>query len=51
VKVKKEWMYLYLVVDSAGKTLDFLLSATRDAQAAQRFSPKRWPHLILFLLA
>jgi transposase-like protein len=33
-------MYLYRVVDSAGNTLDFLLSATRDAQAAKRFFSK-----------
>ena len=30
-------MYLYRAVDSEGNTLEFLLSATRDAQAAQRF--------------
>ena len=33
-------MYLYLAVDSAGDTLDFLLSATRNAQAAKRFFSK-----------
>jgi len=33
-------MYLYRAVDSAGNTLDFLLSATRDAQAAKRFFSK-----------
>jgi transposase-like protein len=40
VKVKKVWMYLYRVVYSAGNALDFLLSATRDAQAAKRFFSK-----------
>ena len=37
VKVKGEWMYLSRAVDSQGNTLEFLLSATRDAQAAKRF--------------
>jgi IS6 family transposase len=40
VKVKKEWMYLYRAVDSQGNTLEFLLSATRDAEAAKRFFSK-----------
>jgi transposase, IS6 family len=35
--VKKVWMYLYRAVDSQGNTLSFLLSATRDAEAAKRF--------------
>jgi transposase, IS6 family len=33
-------MYLYRAVDSQGSTLEFLLSATRDAQAAKRFFAK-----------
>ena len=37
VKVKGEWRYLYRAVDSAGNTIDFMLSAKRNAQAAQRF--------------
>jgi transposase, IS6 family len=37
LKVKGTWMYLYRAVDSAGNTLEFLLSATRDAEAAKRF--------------
>jgi IS6 family transposase len=37
VKVKGVWMYLYRAVDSQGKTLEFLLSPTRDAQAAKSF--------------
>src|SRR5260370_15988448 len=37
VKVKGVWMYLYRAVDSQGKTIEFFLSATRDAQAAKRF--------------
>jgi transposase-like protein len=37
IKVKKVWMYLYRAVDSEGNTLEFLLSPTRDAEAAKRF--------------
>ena len=37
VKVRKAWMYLYRAVDSQGNTLEFLLSPTRDAEAAKRF--------------
>src|SRR5689334_10016579 len=40
IKVKKEWMYLYRAVDSAGNTLDFWLSATRDGDAALHFFEK-----------
>lgn len=35
--VKGKWMYLYRTVDKLGKTLDFILSAQRDAKAARRF--------------
>jgi IS6 family transposase len=38
--VKKVWVYLYRAVDSDGNTLEFLLSPTRDAQAAKRFFEK-----------
>jgi transposase-like protein len=34
------WTYLYRAVDSAGDTIDFLLSSNRDAQAAKRFFQK-----------
>jgi transposase, IS6 family len=37
IKVKGEWLYLYRGVDSAGNTLEFLLSKHRDTQAAKRF--------------
>jgi transposase-like protein len=37
IKVRKIWMYLYRAVDSEGNTLEFLLSPTRDAEAAKRF--------------
>ncbi len=40
IKVRKTWMYLYRAVDSQGNTLEFLLSATRDAEAAKRFLVK-----------
>src|SRR5436309_13362053 len=36
VKVKGRWCYLYRAIDSAGATVDFLLSAFRDADAAKR---------------
>ena len=37
IKVKKVWMYLDRAVDSEGKTLELLLSPTRDAEAAKSF--------------
>jgi transposase-like protein len=37
IKIKKQWHYLYRAVDSQGQTLDFMLSPTRDADAAERF--------------
>lgn len=37
IKIKKTWTYLYRAVDSTGNTLEFLLSPTRDAEAATRF--------------
>jgi transposase-like protein len=40
VRVKGQWRYLYRAVDSSGATLDFLLSATQDAEAARRFLAK-----------
>ena len=40
VKVKGTWKYLYRAVDSCGQTLDCLLSAKRDANAAKRFFKK-----------
>jgi transposase-like protein len=36
VRVKGRWCYLYRAIDSAGSTIDFLLSARRDAHAAKR---------------
>jgi transposase-like protein len=37
VKIKGVWVSLYRAVDSQGHTLEFHLSATRDAQAAKSF--------------
>jgi transposase, IS6 family len=37
INIKKVWMYLYRAVDSQGDTIEFLLSSTRDAEAAKRF--------------
>jgi IS6 family transposase len=36
-RVAGKWTYLYRAVDSSGATIDFLLSAKRDAVAAKRF--------------
>jgi IS6 family transposase len=48
IKVKRQWMYLYRAVDSAGNTLEFLLSNTRDTVAAKRFFRKALgaPHIM-----
>ena len=40
IRVKGKWVYLYRAVDSTGATIDFLLSAKRDAAAADRFLAK-----------
>ena len=39
-RVAGKWTYLYRAVDSTGATIEFLLSATRDAAAATRFLQK-----------
>jgi IS6 family transposase len=41
IKIKKVWFSLYRAVDSEGNTLEFLLSPTRDAEAATRFFHQR----------
>ncbi|MBE9033521.1 IS6 family transposase, partial [filamentous cyanobacterium LEGE 11480] len=48
VKIKGGWKYLYRAVDSDGNTLDFMLSAKRDAKAAKRFLKKvlNAPHIV-----
>jgi transposase, IS6 family len=40
IKVKGEDRYLYRAVDSTGQTIDFLLTARRDADSAKRFFRK-----------
>jgi transposase-like protein len=40
VRVKGKWTYLYRAVDSGGATIDFLLTAGRDAVAAKHFFQK-----------
>ena len=40
IRVNGKWVYLYRAVDSSGATIDFLLSAKRDAAAAKRFLAK-----------
>jgi transposase, IS6 family len=42
IKVKGQVKYLYRAVDSTGQTIDFLLTAKRDAAAAKRFFQKVW---------
>ena len=46
--MKGRWTYLYRAVDSRGQTIDFLLSAKRDAAAAKRFFRKALaqPHTV-----
>jgi transposase, IS6 family len=48
IRVKGRWTYLYRAVDSRGQTIDFLLSAERDAAAAKRFFRKALaqPHTV-----
>jgi transposase, IS6 family len=48
IRVKGRWTYLYRAVDSRGQTIDFLLSAKRDAAAAKRFFRKALaqPHTV-----
>jgi len=40
IKVKGQDRYLYRAVDSTGQTIDFLLTAKRDATGAKRFFQK-----------
>ena len=44
VRVKGRWCYLYRAIDSGGATIDFLLSAFRDADAAKRLFRKALSH-------
>jgi transposase-like protein len=47
VRVKGRWCYLYRAIDSTGATIDFLLSALRDADAC--FARRSASDLILNL--
>jgi putative transposase len=40
VKIKGKWAYVYRAVDKEGQTIDFLLTATRDRNAAEAFLRK-----------
>ena len=40
IQVKGKWVYLYRALDSAGNTIDFYLSPTRNSNAAKRFLAK-----------
>ncbi|WP_421246944.1 IS6 family transposase [Aeromonas sanarellii] len=40
IRIRGQWKYLYRAVDSYGQTIDFLLTANRDAAAALRFFRK-----------
>lgn len=40
VKIKGKWAYLYRAVDKDGSTIDFLLTPTRDRDAAEAFLRK-----------
>jgi transposase-like protein len=44
VRVRGRWCYLYRAIDSAGATIDFLLSVFRDADAAKRLFRKALRH-------
>ena len=44
IKVKGAWKYLYRAVDKQGKTVDFLLTANRDASQPGASSTKRCVH-------
>src|SRR6266851_1953135 len=43
IRVKGRWCYLYRAIDSAGDTIDFLLSALRYADAAKRLFRQALP--------
>ncbi|WP_419236821.1 IS6 family transposase [Serratia fonticola] len=44
IKVRGQWKYLYRAIDTAGQTIDFLLTAKRDVAAALRFFRKAIRH-------
>src|SRR5829696_4409672 len=40
IKIRGQWRYLYRAIDKHGTPVDFLLTATRDLEAAKRFFRK-----------
>src|SRR6201993_4278752 len=42
IRVKGKWTYLYRAVDSAGATIDFLLTARREVPPPSAFSRRPW---------
>lgn len=44
IRARGQWKYLYRAVDTAGQTIDFLLTARRDASAALRLFRKAIRH-------
>jgi len=40
IRIRGEYRYLFRAVDKYGQTIDFLLTARRDARAAKRFFRK-----------
>jgi len=44
IRTKGQWKYLHRAVDTAGQTVEFLLTAKRDAAAALRFFRKAIHH-------
>ena len=47
IRVKGQDRYLYRAVDSTGQTIEFLLTAKRDAPAANAFLLKPSKHLAI----
>ncbi|MDD9933197.1 MAG: IS6 family transposase [Myxococcales bacterium] len=44
IKVRGQWKYLYRAVDARGRTVEFLLTASRDRDAALRFLRRAVEH-------
>jgi len=40
IKIRGQWRYLYRAIDKHGTPVDFLLTATRDVEAAKHFFRK-----------